>query len=107
MAATIGEKAPCRKQSRFDWAVDLATLDDFLASDRTPAGCMQLSELDGFLAGIIVGPDMIRSGVDADEFWHDGEPVYADLKESTEHPWHHHAALNEIIRQKSQFSSRK
>ena len=42
-----------------DGPIDLAALDDFLASDRTPPDCMQLSELDGFLAGIVAGPQMI------------------------------------------------
>jgi hypothetical protein len=39
-----------------DGSIDLAALDDFLASDRTPPDCMQLSELDGFLAGIVCWP---------------------------------------------------
>ena len=33
--------------------VDLDGLAAFLASDRAPEGCMDLSELDGFLAGLI------------------------------------------------------
>ena len=39
--------------------VDLAALDNFLASDRAPSECMQLSELDGFLASIVAGPEPI------------------------------------------------
>ena len=42
---------------QLDGPTNLATLDAFLASDRTPPDCMQLSELDGFLAGIVVGPE--------------------------------------------------
>ena len=35
---------------------DLDALDAFLMSDRAPEDCMQLSDLDGFLAGIAIGP---------------------------------------------------
>lgn len=86
-----------------DGPVDLATLDDFLASDRTPAGCMQLSELDGFLAGIIVGPDMIPPSVWMPMIWHDGEPVYADLKEAQSILGIIMRRYNEIIRQIDSF----
>ena len=34
---------------------DLDDLDAFLASDRVPETCMQLSELDGFLTAIAIG----------------------------------------------------
>jgi uncharacterized protein len=46
-----------------DEPVDLGTLDDFLASDHTPDECMQLSELDGFLTGIAIGPRPIMPSV--------------------------------------------
>ena len=36
--------------------VDLDCLDDFLLSDRVSDSCMGLSDLDGFLTGIAVGP---------------------------------------------------
>ena len=65
-----------------DGPVDLAMLDDFLGSDRAPAGCMQVSELDGFLTGIVVGPEMIPPSVWMPMIWHDGDPVYADLNEA-------------------------
>jgi uncharacterized protein len=66
-----------------DGPVDLAALDDFLASDQTPPDCMQLSELDGFLAGIVVGPEAIPPGVWLPIVWGaDDEPVYADLQEA-------------------------
>lgn len=40
-------------------ACEFEALDDFLRSDRAPEECMQLSDLDGFLTGIAVSPDMI------------------------------------------------
>ena len=38
---------------------DLDELDAFLMSDRAPEGGIQLSDLDGFLAGIAIGPQLI------------------------------------------------
>jgi uncharacterized protein len=39
--------------------VDLAALDRFLQSDRSPPNSMMLSELDGFLTGLAVGPEHV------------------------------------------------
>jgi uncharacterized protein len=39
--------------------VDLEALDDFLTSDRSPPESMMLSDLDGFLTGIAVGPELV------------------------------------------------
>jgi uncharacterized protein len=64
-----------------DGPIDLAALDDFLASDRAPPGCMQLSELDGFLAGIVAGPELIPPSAWLPMIWHEGEPDYADVDE--------------------------
>ena len=57
-----------------DGPINLAALDDFLASDRAPPGCMQVSEFDGFLTGIVVGPEMIPPSTWLPMIWHDGEP---------------------------------
>ena len=38
---------------------DLNRLDEFLMSDRAPENGMGLSDLDGFLTGIAVGPELI------------------------------------------------
>jgi len=40
---------------------DLAALDAFLSSEDSPDDCMMLSDLDGFLHGIICSPVMISS----------------------------------------------
>jgi uncharacterized protein len=42
--------------------VDLDALDAFLMSDRAPEGSMDLSDLDGFLAGIAAGPALVTPG---------------------------------------------
>src|SRR4051794_4653362 len=63
--------------------VDLATLDDFLGSEHSPPECMQLSELDGFLAGIVVGPELIPPSVWLPIVWGgEAEPGWADLQEA-------------------------
>ena len=36
---------------------DLKALDEYLISDDSPENCMQLSDLDGFLTAIVVGPE--------------------------------------------------
>jgi uncharacterized protein len=82
-----------------DGPVDLAALDDFLASDHTPPDCMQLSELDGFLAGIVVGPEAIPPSVWLPIVWgDDDEPVFADLEEAQEILGIIMRRYNEIIR---------
>jgi hypothetical protein len=39
--------------------IDLDALDDCLMSDHAPDNSMGLSDLDGFLTGIVVGPELI------------------------------------------------
>ena len=39
--------------------VDLEALDRFLMSERSPSESMMLSDLDGFLTGIAVGPELV------------------------------------------------
>ncbi|MGE0417407.1 MAG: UPF0149 family protein [Acetobacteraceae bacterium] len=62
--------------------VDLDTLADFLISDRAPLGCMDLSELDGFMAGLIAGPEPVAPDVWLPMVWDDDEPEFADAAEA-------------------------
>jgi hypothetical protein len=39
--------------------IDLDALDDYLMSDLAPDESMGLSDLDGFLTGIVIGPEYI------------------------------------------------
>ncbi len=39
-----------------DW---IDELDEFLLSDHSPDNCLQISELDGFLTGVVIGPELI------------------------------------------------
>jgi uncharacterized protein len=62
--------------------VDLAPLDAFLLSDRAPDNCMGLSDLDGYLTGIAVGPVLIPSSEWMPIIWGGDEPTFSDLTEA-------------------------
>jgi uncharacterized protein len=53
-------------------------LDEFLSSDSTPEDCLLISDLDGFLTGIVVGPELIMPSEWMPFIWKDGEPNYKD-----------------------------
>lgn len=61
--------------------VDLDALAAFLASDRAPEGCMDLSELDGFMAGIIAGPEPVSPESWLPVVWDDEAPDFATAQE--------------------------
>ncbi|MGE0225447.1 MAG: UPF0149 family protein [Acetobacteraceae bacterium] len=54
-------------------SVDLDPLAEFLASDHAPDGSMDLSELDGFMAGLLAGPEAVEPAEWLSMIW-DGEP---------------------------------
>ena len=56
--------------------IDLDALDDYLISDRAPDNGMGLSDLDGFLTGIVVGPELILPSEWLPVIWGDDEPVF-------------------------------
>ncbi|HUB48500.1 MAG TPA: UPF0149 family protein [Acetobacteraceae bacterium] len=63
-------------------SIDLDALDAYLRSDRAPADCMDISQLDGFLAGVIIGPDMIAPSEFLPVIWGGDEPEFVDNKEA-------------------------
>jgi len=65
-----------------DGPADLEELDCFLGSDRAPPDCMGLSELDGFLAGIVVGPELIPPAEWLPHVWRCDEQAFADAAEA-------------------------
>jgi uncharacterized protein len=56
--------------------IDLDALDDYLMSDRAPDDSMGLSDLDGFLTGIVVGPEMILPSEWLPVIWGGAEPSF-------------------------------
>lgn len=65
-----------------DGPPDLDALDTFLISEGSPPDCMQLSELDGFLTGVAIGPELLQPGQYMPTIWGDEEPEFADADEA-------------------------
>jgi uncharacterized protein len=61
--------------------VSLDELAQFLNSASAPQGCMDLSELDGFMAGLIAGPEVVPREEWLAEVWDNEEPEYEDEAE--------------------------
>jgi uncharacterized protein len=58
-------------------------LEDFLLSDRAPESVMMVSDLDGFLTGIAVSPDLIMPSEWLERIWGaDGAPTFADADDA-------------------------
>mgnify|MGYP003974305555 CR=1 FL=1 len=72
-------------------------LDEFLMSEESPEDCMQLSDLDGFLTGIVVGPELIMPSEWMPIIWKDGEPNYKDAEQAEHIIGIIMARYNEII----------
>ncbi|MEE4236479.1 MAG: UPF0149 family protein [Anderseniella sp.] len=61
-----------------DISPQLLTLHDFLISEAVSEDAMLLGELDGFLAGVIVCPELIRPGEWLPLIWGEAPPAFAD-----------------------------
>jgi uncharacterized protein len=62
--------------------IDLEALDDYLMSDHAPDDSMGLSELDGFLTGIVVGPELIPPSEWLPAVWGGTEPAFESEAET-------------------------
>jgi uncharacterized protein len=62
--------------------IDLDALNAFLLSDRAPENSMGLSDLDGFLTGIVAGPELVMPAEWLPVIWSGEEPEFADMNEA-------------------------
>jgi uncharacterized protein len=56
--------------------VNVEALDSYLRSDLSPDECMMLSDLDGFLTGIAIGPELIPPSEWLPVIWGGDEPEF-------------------------------
>ncbi len=77
-----------------DW---IDELDEFLMSDHAPDDCMQLSDLDGFLTGVAIGPDLIMPSEWIPIIWQGGQPEFKDIEQAERIMGIIMARYNEII----------
>jgi uncharacterized protein len=80
-------------------AETLEELNEFLLSDRTPDDCMQISDLDGLLTGVVVGPETIMPSEWMAAIWQGGEPQFKDPEQAEHILGIIMARYNEIIHQ--------
>ena len=78
--------------------IDLDVLDAFLLSDRAPEDSMGLSDLDGFLAGIAVGPELVLPSEWLPCVWGGAEPALESVDEARSILGTIMGRYNEIIR---------
>jgi uncharacterized protein len=79
--------------------IDLEALDRFLMSDRSPSESMMLSDLDGFLTGIAVGPELVMPSEWLPVIWGGDAPEFADKAEAQAILGTIMGRYNEILRQ--------
>jgi len=79
--------------------LDLEALDSFLMSDRSPPESMMLSDLDGFLTGIAIGPELLLPSEWLPLIWGGQAPEFADEAEANAILGSIMARYNEILRQ--------
>ena len=60
---------------------DFIPLQEFLRSARAPAAAMSLSELDGFLTGVAIGPDLVMPSECLPAIWGAEEPVFDNAEQ--------------------------
>src|SRR5713226_10236256 len=58
--------------------VGAEALEAYLSSDRSPPDSMMLSDLDGFLTAIAIGPELVLPSEWMPVIWGGEEPVFAD-----------------------------
>lgn len=59
---------------------DIELLDEFLASESARQNCFGISDLDGFLTGVAIGPELIRPSEWLPIIWGGEEPAFDDTR---------------------------
>ncbi len=77
----------------------LEELDEFLMSDDAPEDCLQISDLDGFLTGIVVGPELIMPSEWVSCIWRGEEPNFKSAEHAERIMGIIMSRYNEIIHQ--------
>ena len=62
--------------------MSLHELDEFFLSDEAPDGSMALSDLDGFLTAVAIGPDRIKPSEWLPRIWGDETPEFLSEEEA-------------------------
>ena len=62
----------------------LDKLEQYLESDQSPPNSMYISDLDGFLTGIVIGPELILPSEWLPVVWGGEEPVFLDAEQAAE-----------------------
>jgi uncharacterized protein len=78
---------------------DIEMLDTYLSSERGPKDGMMVSDLDGFLTGIAIGPDLVMPSEWLPIVWGGEEPNFADEAEANRVLGSIMARYNHILRQ--------
>jgi len=78
-----------------DW---IEELDEFLLSDDSPDNCLNISELDGFLTGVVIGPELIMPSEWMPAIWQ-GEPEFQTTEQAERIMGAIMGRYNEIIHQ--------
>ena len=61
--------------------VGIERLEAYLESDRSPSACLGISDLDGFLTAIAIGPELVMPSEWMPVIWGGEAPVFADEDE--------------------------
>jgi uncharacterized protein len=77
---------------------DLEALDAWLLSDGSPGNCMQLSELDGFLTGVAIGPKVLLPSQYMPTIWDAETPMFDDIDQAQAITGAILSRYNEIVR---------
>lgn len=61
---------------------EIEALDAFLMSDAAPEDCMLISDLDGFLTAVAIGPDEVQPAEWLPVVWGEEEPEFEDAAQA-------------------------